>query len=87
MNLIKTTRTSLDMTQAQFGEWLGEQLGKPAYSFQSIANWESGKRSPRRNVREVCEPVAAAYITSKIINSKVKFTGSEMSEMIIKGMK
>lgn len=68
MNLVKVTRQYLGLTQAAMGEWLAEQRGKdkpiPA---QRVNEWENNIRSPRRNIREICAPVAAIALADKAV--------------------
>ena len=68
MNLVKAAREALGLTQVKFGVWLAEQLGKdkpiPA---QRVNEWENGIKSPRRNIREVCAPVAAIALANDAV--------------------
>ena len=68
MNIVKAARQSVGITQAEFGMWLAERLGKdkpiPA---QRVNEWENGIKSPRRNIREVCAPVAAIALANDAV--------------------
>lgn len=69
--VVFTARTYLQMTQKQFGIWLGEQLGRPAYSEHRISEWESPNiklRTPR-HVWDVCADVAIEACAKQIQNS------------------
>jgi len=68
MNVVKAARAALGMSQPAFGAWLSAQIGRadpiPA---SRISEWESGKRSPRKNVRDACLPVVAGEIASDAV--------------------
>ncbi len=68
MNIIHTARTALGLTQAEFGAWLAERMGRdrPIPDYR-ISEWERGVRSPRRNVREICAPIAADEVASDAV--------------------
>jgi len=68
MNIIMATRKALGLSQAEFGRWIAEKIGrKNAFPTQRISEWERGVRSPRKNVRDVCLPVVAGEIASDAI--------------------
>ena len=53
--VMHAARAALGLSQAEFGAWLAEQMGLPdPIPTSRVSEWENGKRSPRRNVREVC---------------------------------
>ena len=65
-NIITVTRAALGLSQAEFGRWLAEQMGRDQpFSRQHVHGWESGQRSPRRNVRQACAKVAAEYLAGR----------------------
>jgi len=68
MSVIKAARAAMGMSQPAFGAWLSDKIGRaepiPA---SRISEWESGKRSPRKNVRDACLPVVAGEIASDAV--------------------
>jgi len=69
-NLIKATRKALELSQAEFGRWIAEKIGrKNAFLAQRVSEWERGVRSPRKNVRDACLPIVAAKIADDAIES------------------
>ena len=68
MNIIKATRSALDMTQPEFSAWLSKKIdrSKP-FPAPRISEWENETRSPRKNVRDVCMPIVAGEIASDAV--------------------
>jgi len=54
INLIKTTRHALELSQIEFGRWVADKTGRDRpFQTQRISEREHGVRSPRKNVRDV----------------------------------
>jgi len=71
MNLIAFTRAALGLSQAEFGVWLAERLGRDRPIPQPrVAEWERGERSPRRSVRRACAPIAARAVAEMATEDK-----------------
>jgi len=67
MNIITATRAALgNISQVEFGQWLAMQTGRDMpYSRQQVNGWETGNRSPRREVRAACAKTAAAWLINQ----------------------
>ncbi len=78
MNLVAFTRRTLGLSQAEFGRWLAERLGREKpIPYQRVAEWERGERSPRLPIRRVCAPVAARAIAREAVHeTAAMFYGS-----------
>ncbi len=67
-NIVKAARAALDMTQETFGVWLAGKTGRAEpFPVSRISEWEYGKRSPRKNVRDACLSVVAGEIASDAV--------------------
>jgi len=65
--VIRYARIELDLDQAGFGAWLAGELGRAEpYPPQRVSEWENGRKSPRRNIRVACAPLAAKAALGKI---------------------
>jgi len=81
MNVISTTRTALNLSQEAFGVWLAKELGRSdPIPFQRISDWENGRKSPRKNVRSVCAPIAALYTAKKLECADVEYAAKKIVE-------
>jgi len=68
MNIIKATRTALNMSQAEFGIWLGKQLERASpIPSQRVNEWENGHRAPRKHIRKACAPIAALALANDAV--------------------
>jgi len=67
-NVVKAARAAMGMNQETFGAWLSDKIGRAdPIPTSRISEWESGKRSPRKNVRDACLPVVAGEIASDAV--------------------
>jgi len=72
-NLIKTTRTALGISQEDFGRWLAEKVERShPFSKQQVYAWEAGIKSPRKNIRNACNPIACEKIADDAIELVLK---------------
>ena len=91
MNMIKTTRKALNMTQPVFGQWLSDGLGRiQPIEIARISEWECGKKSARKNVRDLCRNIAATKAAQRIREIDENLTDGEyehqVSQIIIESM-
>jgi|GEM_PF-6320703 len=69
-NIISITRKQLGLSQSEFGEWLAKQKGvsrETPFPFQHISMMERGLRSPRKNIRQACAPIAAKALANDAV--------------------
>ncbi|MDQ6968709.1 MAG: hypothetical protein Q9M14_08525, partial [Mariprofundaceae bacterium] len=65
--MIQHAREICCMTQTEFGKLVAKRIGRElAYHQVVVAGWESGNRSPRRNVRNVCCYDAAKWTINEV---------------------
>jgi len=68
VSVVRSARAAMGMNQETFGVWLADKIGRSDQIPPSrISEWESGKRSPRKNVRDACLPVVAGEIASDAV--------------------
>lgn len=65
MNIIKTTRTALGMSQPTFGDWLADRVNKPAITKDTVSRWESGRVAPSGKIRCAVSWIAARELVRK----------------------
>ena len=60
MNMISTTRTAMGVSQSKFGRFLADAVGRDSpFPASRVSEWEHGRSTPNRRVREACRWVAA----------------------------
>ncbi|MBL1319576.1 MAG: hypothetical protein COA63_000755 [Methylophaga sp.] len=78
-NLIKSTRATLDISQAKFGVWLAKEIGRALpFSESRISEWENGKYSPRKKVRDACMPIVAELLATNAVVAVAKCLGKDI---------
>ena len=80
-NLIKSTRATLGISQAKFGEWLAEKVGRyTPFSESRVSEWENGKYSPRKKIRDACMPIVAELLATNAVVAVAKCFGEDVTK-------
>jgi len=81
MNVVSTARKALKLSQTEFGEWLAKELGRSEpIPFQRISDWENGRKSPRKNVRDICAPISAIYTAKELECADIETAAKKIVE-------
>jgi len=77
--VISVARAELGLSQSEFGAWLAERMGRAdPFPASRVSEWEHGRRSPRRNVRQVCIPVSSKAVATDTVMAIARVFGERL---------
>ena len=67
MSAVKLARKRLNMTQKEFTLWLNKTTARRStISVPQVSRWENGVIAARKDVKEICEPLATLHAIDQI---------------------